>query len=105
MKCTDYAETAWHLYVLRLRPEALTIERDQFIDELTARNIGVSVHFIPVHLHSFYRRKYGYLPSSFPVAYANYQRMLSLPIHPKLSHRDVGDVVDAVLDVTREFRR
>src|SRR5439155_304057 len=53
-------EPAWHLYVLRLRPEALRIGRDRFIEELTARNIGTSVHFIPVHLHPYYRDKYGY---------------------------------------------
>ena len=101
----DYASTAWHLYVLRLRPEALTIDRDGFIEELTARNIGTSVHFIPVHLHSFYRTKYGYRPDAFPVALDAYQRMISLPIHPKLSHQDVADVIDAVIDVARTFAR
>src|SRR5213083_2657640 len=59
-------EPAWHLYVLRLRPEALRIGRDRFIEELTARNIGTSVHFIPIHLHPYYRDKYGYAPDAFP---------------------------------------
>ena len=98
-------EPAWHLYVLRLRPEALRIGRDRFIEELSARNIGTSVHFIPVHLHSYYRDKYGYAPEAFPVAYANYRRLLSLPLHPGLSDRDVGDVIEAVLDVVRTYRR
>jgi dTDP-4-amino-4,6-dideoxygalactose transaminase len=98
-------EHAWHLYVLRLRLGALRIGRDQFIDELTARNIGTSVHFIPLHLHSYYRQKYGYLPEQFPVAYGNYQRMLSLPLHPLLSDGDVGDVIGAVLDVVKRFGR
>jgi dTDP-4-amino-4,6-dideoxygalactose transaminase len=98
-------EHAWHLYVLRLRLGALRIERDQFIDELTARNIGTSVHFIPIHLHSHYRQKYGYLPEQFPVAYSNYQRMLSLPLHPLLTDGDVGDVIGAVLDVVKRFGR
>src|SRR5437763_16976603 len=53
-------EHAWHLYVLRLVPETLSIGRDRFIDELTARNIGTSVHFIPIHLHPYYRDKYAY---------------------------------------------
>ena len=96
---------AWHLYVLRLRPEALRIGRDRFIDELTARNIATSVHFIPIHLHPFYREKYGYTPEQFPVAYECYQRMLSLPLHPGLSDNDVCDVVDAVLDVEKRFAR
>jgi dTDP-4-amino-4,6-dideoxygalactose transaminase len=98
-------EHAWHLYVLRLRFGALRIGRDQFIDELTARNIGTSVHFIPVHLHAHYRQKYGYLPEQFPVVYSNYQRLLSLPLHPLLSDGDVGDVVEAVLDVVKRFGR
>jgi dTDP-4-amino-4,6-dideoxygalactose transaminase len=96
---------AWHLYVLRLRPDALTIGRDQFIEELKARNIGVSVHFIPVHLHPFYRNKYGFAPNDFPVAFGNYQRMLSLPLHPRLTDSDVADVTQAVLDIAQLFRR
>lgn len=98
-------EHAWHLYVLRLRPELLRIGRDQFIAELTARNIGTSVHFIPIHLHPFYRQKYHYTPDRFPIAYDSYQRMLSLPLHPLLTDSDVADVVTAVLDVTTRFAR
>jgi dTDP-4-amino-4,6-dideoxygalactose transaminase len=98
-------EHAWHLYVLRLRPGTLRIGRDRFIEELTARNIGTSVHFIPIHLHPYYRQKYGYSPDQFPVAYGNYQRMLSLPLHPMLTDGDVSDVVGAVLDVATRFAR
>jgi dTDP-4-amino-4,6-dideoxygalactose transaminase len=97
-------EHAWHLYVLRLRPDALTIDRDQFIRELADRNIGTSVHFIPIHLHPYYRDKYGFSSGSFPVAYGNFRRMLSLPLNPGLTERDVGDVIEAVLDVARSHR-
>ena len=96
---------AWHLYVLRLRLDALCIGRDRFIEELTARGIGTSVHFIPVHLHPYYRDKYGYAPASFPVAYENYCRMISLPLNPRLSDQDVAAVIDAVRDVVRTYRR
>jgi dTDP-4-amino-4,6-dideoxygalactose transaminase len=98
-------EHAWHLYVLRLRPGALHIHRDEFIEELRKRNIGTSVHFIPIHVHPYYRDKYHYQPDSFPVAYGNYQRMLSLPLNPRLADGDVHDVIDAVLDVVRRHRR
>jgi dTDP-4-amino-4,6-dideoxygalactose transaminase len=98
-------EHAWHLYVLRLRPEALRITRDQFINELTARNIGSSVHFIPIHLHPYYRQKYQYTPTAFPVTVRNYRRMLSLPLHPMLTDRDVDDVITAVLDIVMRFAR
>jgi dTDP-4-amino-4,6-dideoxygalactose transaminase len=101
----SYVEHAWHLYVLRIRPEVLRIGRDRFIDELTARNIGTSVHFIPIHLHPFYRKKYGYQPGDFPVAFSNYERLLSLPLHPGLTDQDVADVIEAVLDVAQTFRR
>jgi dTDP-4-amino-4,6-dideoxygalactose transaminase len=96
---------AWHLYTVRLRPGVLSIGRDRFIQELTARNIGTSVHFIPVHLHPYYRQKYGYNPRDFPVAYDAYQRLVSLPLHPMLSDTDVSDVVAAVQDVVRKFSR
>jgi dTDP-4-amino-4,6-dideoxygalactose transaminase len=101
----DDVEHAWHLYVLRLHPERLTIGRDQFIKELTARNIGTSVHFIPVHIHPYYRNKYGFVPEAFPVAFSNYERMLSLPMHPRLSDADVKDVTDAVLEIVEQFER
>lgn len=92
-------EHAWHLYVLRLNLENLSIDRDCFIEELRKRNVGASVHFIPIHLHSYYRKKYGYAEMDFPVAYSNYLRMLSLPLHPGLSDADVRCVTEAVLDV------
>jgi dTDP-4-amino-4,6-dideoxygalactose transaminase len=94
-------EPAWHLYVLRLRLEALRIDRDRFIEELKTRQIGTSVHFIPIHLHPYYRDRYGWAPGDFPVAWREYQRMLSLPLHPGLTDGDVADVVEAVRDVVR----
>lgn len=98
-------EHAWHLYVLRLRLDALEIGRDRFLEELTTRNIGTSVHFIPIHVHPYYRDKYGYAPDDFPVAHGNFSRMFSLPLHPQLSDQDVADVIEAVLDVVRTHRR
>jgi dTDP-4-amino-4,6-dideoxygalactose transaminase len=98
-------EHAWHLYVLRLRLEALRIDRNRFIEELAGRNIGTSVHFIPIHLHPYYQRKYRYVPAAFPVAWSNYQRLLSLPLNPMLSDSDVNDVIEAVLDIVRRFGR
>jgi len=96
---------AWHLYILRLNLEALTIDRARFIDELKERNIGTSVHFIPVHLHPYYRDRYGYTPDSFPVAYGEFQRTLSLPLRSNLSEGDIEDVIGAVLNVVETFGR
>jgi dTDP-4-amino-4,6-dideoxygalactose transaminase len=100
-----WVEHAWHLYVLRLRPTALRIGRDRFIKELSARKIGTSVHFIPIHMHPYYRDRYGYRPAAFPVAYESFQRMISLPLNPSLSDQDVADVIEAVLDLVRVYRR
>ena len=98
-------ESAWHLYALRLNLDRLKIDRARFIEELKARNIGVSVHFIPNHLQPYYRDKYGFKPNDFPVAYSNYQRLISLPLNLRLSDQDVDDVIEAVLDVVTHFRR
>jgi dTDP-4-amino-4,6-dideoxygalactose transaminase len=101
----SYARSAWHLYVLRLNLDALTINRAQFIEALKERQIGTSVHFIPIHLHPYYRNKYDWKPTDFSVAYGEYQRTLSLPLHPGLTDDDVADVIDAVTDVCEEHKR
>jgi len=99
------AESAWQLYALRLNLDQLTIDRSRFIEELKALNIGTSVHFIPIHLHPYYRDKYGYRPDDFPVAYTNYLRLISLPLNLRMSDQDVGDVIEAVSNVVTRFRR
>jgi dTDP-4-amino-4,6-dideoxygalactose transaminase len=98
-------EHAWHLYVLRLNFERLSVSREQFIEEMRERRIGTSVHFIPVHTHPYYRDRYGFEPEDFPVAHAEFQRIVSLPLNPRMSNRDVEDVVEAVGDVIEKFKR
>ena len=98
-------EHAWHLYVLRLEPGALTIDRARFIEEMKARNIGTSVHFIPMHVHPYYRDKYGHAATDFPIAFENYERMLSLPLNPRMTDADVADVIAAVRDIVARYRR
>jgi len=101
----EWAGHAWHLYVLRLNSDQLAISRNQFISELLTRNIGTSVHFIPIHLHSYYREKYGYSPEDFPVAYSEYQRIISLPCCPRMQEQDVEDVIDAVSQLVTDHTR
>jgi len=98
-------ESAWQIFAIRLHLDRLTIDRNRFIEEMKVRKIGTSVHFIPIHLHPYYRDKYGYKPLDFPVAYANYLRLVSLPLNLRMSDQDVDDVVAAVQDVTACFRR
>lgn len=98
-------ETSWHLYILRLNLDRLSVDRAQVIRALGAENIGTSVHFIPLHLHPWYRDQFGFVPDSFPVAHAQYRRAISLPIFPGMTDDDVAGVIDAVTKVIGHYRR
>ncbi len=96
---------AWHLYVIQLNLEQLTINRAQFVEALRAQNIGSSVHFIPVHLHPFYCENYGFQPGDYPKAERVYERILSLPLYPKMCEQDVEDVITAVTRIVQTHRK
>lgn len=87
---------AWHLYTLRLNLDLLSIDRNQFIEEMAAQNIGTSVHFIPIHHHEYYAKKYAYDQEALPVATAAYRCEISLPIYPSMTDADVSDVISTV---------
>ena len=86
---------AWHLYVIRLLDDA-SIQRDAFIDSLRARGIGTSVHYVPLHLHPYWRDAYRLRPQQFPVSTEAYRRMVSLPIYSRMTDADVSRVIEAV---------
>jgi dTDP-4-amino-4,6-dideoxygalactose transaminase len=98
------AEHSWHLYILRLRPERLAISRAEFIEALKELGVGAAVHYIPLHLHPYYRRTYGYAPGDFRNAEDSYSRCLSLPIYPDLSDAEVERVIGAVVRVVGQSR-
>ena len=100
-----HVEHAWHLYMLRLQLDRLTITRDAFIQELARANIGTSVHFIPLHLHPFYRETCQLVPGDFPVALDIYQRVISLPIYPGMSDDDVEDVIAAIGRIIETYKK
>jgi dTDP-4-amino-4,6-dideoxygalactose transaminase len=102
---SDAAEHSWHIYAIRLCLDRLTISRNRFIDELSKMNIGTSVHFIPLHLLSYYRDKYGYRPDDFPVATTEFSRLISLPLHTRMTDQDVDDVIEAVGSIAKRYRR
>jgi perosamine synthetase len=99
--CASDVQHAWHLYAIRLNMDRLKIDRRDFIKALKQQNIGASVHFIPLHLHPFYRDTFGYRPGDFPQASAVYERLVSLPIYPMMTDRDVGRVIDAVTTLVK----
>jgi perosamine synthetase len=99
------ANPAWHLYPIRLDPEKLSADRAQIFRALRAENIGVNVHYIPVHLHPYYRERFGYKGGEFPVAEDAYSRLISLPMFHGMSDQDVKDVIAAITKVFSTYSR
>jgi dTDP-4-amino-4,6-dideoxygalactose transaminase len=95
----------WHLYALRLRLDKLNIDRDEFIRELRRRNIGASVHFIPIPLHPFYKDLARLERNRCPRALALYPRLLSLPLYPSMTEAQLSHVADAVKQIVVAYRR
>ena len=99
------ANPAWHLFPIRLDLEKLTADRAQIFRALRAENIGVNVHYIPVHLHPYYRKEFGFKGGEFPVAEDAYARLISLPMFHGMSDRDAEDVIEAVRKVLGSYAR
>ena len=91
--------------LIQLDLDRLKINRNDFMEALREKKIGTSVHFIPLHLHPYYRDNFGYKPGDFPVASAVYARIVSLPIFPKMSDHDIDRVIDAVRATVKRYRR
>jgi dTDP-4-amino-4,6-dideoxygalactose transaminase len=96
---------AWHLYPIQIDLDAIRIDRDRFIRCLIDEGIGVSVHFIPLHYHPFFRECLGHGVGAFPVTESYFSRAVSLPIYPSMSDQDVADVVGAVTKLLRYYKR
>ena len=104
-KANSEVEHAWHLYVILIAPEMLTIGRDEMIEELRRRGVGTAVHFIPLHHHSYYQRKWGYAPGQYPVVDHYFERCISLPIYPGMVDADVDQVVEALIAIYHKFKK
>lgn len=94
---------AWHLFPIRLHLEKLSADRSQIFSALRAENIGVNVHYIPVHLHPYYRDRFGYRGGEYPVAEQAYERLISLPMFHGMTDRDIEDVILAVSKVVEHY--
>jgi UDP-4-amino-4,6-dideoxy-N-acetyl-beta-L-altrosamine transaminase len=97
------ANPAWHLYPVRLNLEKLSADRGQIFRALRAENIGVNVHYIPVHLHPYYRDHFGHRGGDYPIAENAYDRLISLPMFHGMSDQDTQDVVSAVTKVVNHY--
>jgi len=96
--------TSWHLYALRLRLDRLSLDRNNFVQALHRHGVACSVHFIPLHLHPYYQRVYGYQIGDYPRAEQEYHSCFSLPIYPGMTDREINHVVGAVQTTAAEFR-
>lgn len=96
---------AWHLFVIKINVDAWSITRDTLIDLLKERGIMTSVHFIPLHLHSYYIKTYGIKPHDLPVASSLSEQIVSLPLYSKMTLQDVNRVIENVLDLVSKFKK
>ena len=96
---------AWHLYVIRLALEGLSLDRAAVIERLAEAGIGTSVHFIPLHLHPYYQREFGYRAGDFPNAERLYERSISLPIWPGMTDSQIDRVAVTLLEILDAARR
>ena len=89
----DDRETSWHLYVIKID------NRDEVIEKLKENGVGCSVHFIPIHKHTYYKNRYGYKNEDYPIANDVFDKSLSLPIYPDMSDEEIEFVIKNVLDI------
>ena len=89
---------SWHLYIIKV--ESKRFERDEFVKKMYENGIGVSVHFIPLHLHPYYKNKYNFAPDDFPVAYDCFRKVVSLPIHTRLRDVDIVRIIGAIKELS-----
>jgi dTDP-4-amino-4,6-dideoxygalactose transaminase len=104
-KAQPNRDHSWHLFFIRLKLDRLQIDRAQFITELRQRGVSSSVHWMPLHMHPYYRETYGFAPQDLPIAASLYPEIITLPLYPEMSEENVRQVCDAIKDIVRLNRR
>ena len=97
--------SAWHLYPVRLDLDKLNASRSDIFSAMLAENIGVNVHYIPVHLHPYYRNLFGYKGGEYPIAESSYESLISIPLFAGMTQRDVDNVISAMKKVIHHYSR
>jgi perosamine synthetase len=98
-------ESSWHLFPIRLKLEYLNINRAQLIDEMRKLNVGVGVHFLPVHQHLYYSQTFNLNNDDYPVASNVFPRLISLPIYPGMSPEHVDRVINVLVDLLNKYKK
>ncbi|MZH41973.1 MAG: DegT/DnrJ/EryC1/StrS aminotransferase family protein, partial [Nitrospinae bacterium] len=101
----DYADPAHHIYVIALQLDRLTTDRDGLLDEIQSSGIGVAVHYVALHLQPYYVKNFKTKPQDFPIASNYSERVISIPLYPKMSTGDVERVIGTVKDLVKKFKR
>ena len=96
-------KSSWHIFPVYVEAKIFGIDRNRLVKELWERNIGTSVHFIPLHLQPFYQKTYGYKKGDFPVAEKVFSGVVSLPLFPRMTLKDVDDVIAAIQDTQKSM--
>ena len=104
LRRTETGRHAWHLFVILLNLDKLSISRDEFMEALRQENIGTGIHFRSLHIQPFYARRYKLQREDLPNAAAVSDRLLSLPLYPKMTEQDILDVIEAVRKVVAHYR-
>lgn len=105
LQIREYAQSAYHIYVIALKLEGLRISRDEFLMKMQEAGVGVAVHYIALHLQPYYQETFHYRPEDFPVANHYSERILTLPLYPKMSRNEVERVIHLVVDLIAQYRR
>ena len=101
----SYVKSAWHIYPIQLDLDRLKVNREKIFEALQKEGLGVQVHYIPLHLHPFYRKKFGYKKGDFPVAEKYYERTITLPLFPAMTDKNIKDVIRAVKKVINLYKK
>ena len=97
-------DNAWHLYVIRIIPDLWKISRNELINKINQKGIGTSVHYIPVHMHSYYKKKYGFKPDSFPQSKILSETVISLPLYPALKDKEVAYIIRTITNIWEKYK-
>lgn len=103
-KHTNGEVHAWHLHVIRIKPRLWKISRNELIEKINEKGIGTSMHYIPVHMHSYYIEKYNYKPNDFPIAKKLFETVITLPLYPKMTNEQTQYIISTLMDLWHQYK-
>ena len=96
---------AWHLFVIQLKTEHWSISRNEFIEKMNAKGVGLAVHYKPIHTLSYYRENYDLDPNQFPRANSLFQSVVTLPLYPRLTDADVDYIINSIEELSKRYSK